>query len=180
MVSPEAKKQLACTLRDPLDIANEFGCTEQECWKYLEDLRIALNEYEKERNEAQVQKEARARAFSLPEAFETKRQLIVERLQNAKGQPNEKQILDQYKVFTGKIQSLTPQQIERARNYPLKDLVGTQKNITNCPFHDDRTASLNIRNNFYYCHGCSAKGDTIKYLMETDGISFKDAVMRLQ
>lgn len=178
----EARTKLLMTLSDPLDVANEFGCTEQECWEYLEDVRIALNQYDKERNEAQVQKEARKWAYQLPEAFETKRQLLVERLQKAKDEndPNAKRILDQYKVFTGKITSLTPQQIERARQYPLKDLVGTQKNITNCPFHDDRTASMNIKNNFYYCHGCGAKGDTIKYLMETDGLSFKDAVIRLQ
>lgn len=180
MVSKEAKRELAHTTRDPLDIANEYGCPEQECWEYLEDLRLALNEAEKERNEAQVHKEARLWAFQLPEAYETKRQLLVERLEKAKDTPNAKKILDQYKVFTGKIMSLTPQQIENARNYPLKDLVGTQKNITNCPFHDDKTASMNIKNNFYYCHGCGVKGDTIKYLMETDGISFKDAVVRLQ
>jgi hypothetical protein len=182
MVDEVGKWILTHTNLDPALIARYFYCTEKECWEYLEDLQISLNEYDKQRNEAQIQKEARTWAYQLPEAYETKRLILVERLQKAKEEndPNAKKILDQYKVFTGKITSLTSQQIERARQYPLKDLVGTQKNITNCPFHDDRTASMNIKNNFYYCHGCSAQGDIIKYLMETDGLSFKDAVIRLQ
>jgi DNA primase len=104
----------------------------------------------------------------------------LERLKNAKTPEEKQQRLIHYKLFTNKLDSLTPAQIERAKQYPLKDLLGTNKNIINCPFHDDRTASLNIKNNFYHCHGCGVSGDTIKFLMEKENLSFKEAVIKLQ
>ena len=50
-----------------------------------------------------------------------------------------------------------------------------------CPFHNDTNPSLTIdtRKNTYRCYSCGASGDAIQFLMELDGISFKEAVLQL-
>lgn len=179
MVTEQAKWILTNTKVDPLKVASAWSITERECWEYMIALWQELNKEETLRDESQVRKEAREWANTLPEAYETKRQILLERLKNATSEQEKKERLTHYKLFTNKLDSLSPEQIERARNYPLKDLLHTNKTITNCPFHDDRTASLNIKNNFYHCHGCDVSGDTIDFLMERDGLTFKEAVMKL-
>jgi DNA primase len=50
-----------------------------------------------------------------------------------------------------------------------------------CPFHDEKTASFTVApgRNVYFCHGCGAGGDAIKFLMDIDHLSFVEAVERL-
>lgn len=179
MVTEQARWILANTKVDPIKVANAWGITERECWEYLIRLNQNLNIEDKKRDETGVRKEAREWAESLPDAYETKRLVLLERLKTATTEKEKQERFTHYKLFTNKLDSLTPQQIERARNYPIKDLIDTRKNITNCPFHDDKTASLNIKNNFYHCHGCGVTGDTIDFLMERDGLTFREAVMKL-
>jgi len=51
----------------------------------------------------------------------------------------------------------------------------------NCPFHSEKSASFHVREdqNSYYCFGCGAAGDVIKFVQETQGIGFPEAVERL-
>jgi DNA primase len=37
-----------------------------------------------------------------------------------------------------------------------------------------------LKNNFFHCFGCGANGDTIDLLVKRDGLSFKEAVIKLQ
>lgn len=164
---------------DPLRVAQFTGDTEQDCWEFLTELQANLNEADRNRDESKIRSDARDWANQLPEAFETKRLLLLERLRNAKTETEKQERLTHYKVFTGKLQSLPPEQIERARSYPLKDLLGTNKNIAKCPFHDDRTASMNIKNNYYHCHACNITGDPIDFVMRRDDLSFREAVIKL-
>jgi DNA primase len=50
-----------------------------------------------------------------------------------------------------------------------------------CPFHDEKTPSFNVSpsRGLYFCHGCGAGGDAIKFLMDLDHLSFTEAVERL-
>ena len=50
-----------------------------------------------------------------------------------------------------------------------------------CPFHDERTPSFSVKpgEGFYYCFGCEAGGDTIRFLQEKEGLAFPDAVESL-
>ncbi|GAA2578628.1 DNA primase [Dactylosporangium fulvum] len=50
-----------------------------------------------------------------------------------------------------------------------------------CPFHDEKTASFNVSpaRNVYFCHGCGAGGDAIKFLMDHDHLTFVESVERL-
>ncbi|GAA1736242.1 DNA primase [Aeromicrobium alkaliterrae] len=56
---------------------------------------------------------------------------------------------------------------------------GARKGL--CPFHDEKSPSFNVRpaQGFYHCFGCGAGGDSIKFLMEIEGLPFAEAVERL-
>ena len=47
-----------------------------------------------------------------------------------------------------------------------------------CPFHHEKTASFHVddRKGFYYCFGCHAKGDALKFIQETENVGFMEAV----
>lgn len=47
-----------------------------------------------------------------------------------------------------------------------------------CPFHGEKTASFSVNadKQFYYCFGCHAGGDAIRFIMEMEKLSFVDAV----
>mgnify|MGYP000554011545 CR=1 FL=1 len=51
-----------------------------------------------------------------------------------------------------------------------------------CPFHDDKTASLVITptKNLYHCFGCRAAGSVIDWVMQTEKLNFREAVDKLQ
>ena len=50
-----------------------------------------------------------------------------------------------------------------------------------CPFHKEKTASFKVENErrAYKCFGCGKGGDAFKWLMETEGLSFPEAVEKL-
>ncbi len=71
----------------------------------------------------------------------------------------------------------------------LADVVGRRVNLTRkgrehsglCPFHKEKTPSftVNEEKGFYHCFGCGAHGDVISFVMQTEGLSFPDAVETL-
>ena len=50
-----------------------------------------------------------------------------------------------------------------------------------CPFHDERTPSfsVNAEEKLYYCFGCGASGDAIRFVEETEALDFVAAVEHL-
>ncbi len=50
-----------------------------------------------------------------------------------------------------------------------------------CPFHTEKSPSFNVRadRQFYYCFGCQAKGDVLKFVEEIEGIPFYEALKSL-
>lgn len=50
-----------------------------------------------------------------------------------------------------------------------------------CPFHNEKTPSftVNDQKGFYHCFGCGAHGDIISFLINNEGLDFKDAVIKL-
>lgn len=79
---------------------------------------------------------------------------------------------------------ITEYDIEVARSVDLISLVGNEIELRRagrghfgrCPFHDEDTASLYIRDGFYYCFGCHTHGDAISWVMARQGTTFIDAV----
>lgn len=50
-----------------------------------------------------------------------------------------------------------------------------------CPFHGEKTPSFSVNPQLglYYCFGCQAKGDAIRFVQETEQLSFVEAVEKL-
>ena len=50
-----------------------------------------------------------------------------------------------------------------------------------CPFHHEKTASFHIEEgkNLYYCFGCHAGGDIVKFYMEMEKVSYVDSIVAL-
>ncbi|MDI3234070.1 DNA primase [Exiguobacterium antarcticum] len=50
-----------------------------------------------------------------------------------------------------------------------------------CPFHSEKSPSFSVSpdKGMYYCFGCGAGGNAITFVMETEGMSFPEAVTKL-
>ena len=50
-----------------------------------------------------------------------------------------------------------------------------------CPFHNEKTPSFYVNEDkgFYHCFGCGAHGDVIRFVIEQEGLAFREAVERL-
>jgi DNA primase len=50
-----------------------------------------------------------------------------------------------------------------------------------CPFHSEKSPSFSVQEDkgFYHCFGCGAHGDAFTFVMETEGLGFREAVEKL-
>ncbi len=73
---------------------------------------------------------------------------------------------------------------------PIEAVIGEYLQLRNagggnlkglCPFHDEKSPSFNVTpaRGLWYCFGCAAGGDVIKFVQEIDHLSFGEAVERL-
>jgi DNA primase len=73
---------------------------------------------------------------------------------------------------------------------PIADIVGEQLQLRNagggnlkglCPFHEEKSPSFNVTpaRGLFYCFGCGAGGDVIKFVQDVDHVDFTEAVERL-
>ena len=76
--------------------------------------------------------------------------------------------------------SITEDDIEKARSVPLSEFLGHEKMVC-CPFHNDSNPSLSIdhKKGLWHCFGCGNGGTTIDFVMKRDGLDFKAAVQKL-
>lgn len=71
----------------------------------------------------------------------------------------------------------------------LADVVGRRVRLTKkghehgglCPFHKEKTPSFTVNEakGFYHCFGCGSHGSVFDFLMETEGLNFREAVEKL-
>ncbi|QFG25708.1 DNA primase [Actinomadura sp. WMMB 499] len=72
----------------------------------------------------------------------------------------------------------------------IADVIGEHLQLRNagggnlkglCPFHDEKSPSFNVTpaRGLYYCFGCEAGGDVIRFVREIDHLTFSEAVERL-
>lgn len=54
---------------------------------------------------------------------------------------------------------------------------GARELVGLCPFHSEKSPSFEVNDakGQYYCHGCGVSGDAFKFLMEKDGMTFRQA-----
>lgn len=98
------------------------------------------------------------------------------------------------KKFSGLSRRLSDAQfrdaVREARDrYSISELIGRHTALKMigsearglCVFHDERTPSLYVNDatGLYHCFGCGASGDAIRFIMETEGGSFIEAVQSL-
>jgi DNA primase len=48
-----------------------------------------------------------------------------------------------------------------------------------CPFHEERSPSFAVYHDHYFCFGCRAQGDAIKYVRETQGLTYIETLKYL-
>ncbi|MBV8801345.1 MAG: DNA primase, partial [Alphaproteobacteria bacterium] len=78
---------------------------------------------------------------------------------------------------------------EILRRTDLVQLVGRRVKLTRkgrvmwgcCPFHKEKSPSFKVENErrTYHCFGCGTGGDAFKWLTETEGLTFPEAVEKL-
>ena len=78
---------------------------------------------------------------------------------------------------------------EILRRTDIVQLVGRRVKLTRkgqafwgcCPFHKEKSASFKVENGrrTYHCFGCGKGGDAFRWLTETEGLTFPEAVQRL-
>jgi len=81
---------------------------------------------------------------------------------------------------------ITPLDILQAKQFPLNQIFRTTRKETdrewcNCPFHQEKTASMCIymKENRFHCFGCGEHGDSIKAIMKLESLSYYEAIRRL-
>ena len=68
-----------------------------------------------------------------------------------------------------------------AAQYLTLKKAGADRFVGLCPFHQEKTPSFGISpsKQLYYCHGCGAGGDAIRFIRELEHLSYVEAVERL-
>ncbi|WP_236646437.1 DNA primase [Aristophania vespae] len=76
---------------------------------------------------------------------------------------------------------------ELRQRVPLYSLIGRQNKLVRsgrnwkicCPFHGEKTPSFYIYEDHFHCYGCGVHGDAISFIMQSEGLNFREAVERL-
>lgn len=77
-------------------------------------------------------------------------------------------------------QGFTEEEIKEADSKDIGQFVELNaRGFINCPFHHERTPSLHINKNLFYCFGCGEKGRTIKFIMRLQNLTFPEAIKKL-
>ena len=71
--------------------------------------------------------------------------------------------------------------VQVASQYLTLRKAGADRVVGLCPFHQEKTPSFGISpsKQLYYCHGCGAGGDAIRFVRELEHLSYVEAVERL-
>src|SRR6195952_5067882 len=48
-----------------------------------------------------------------------------------------------------------------------------------CPFHGEKSPSFYVYDDHYHCFGCGAHGDAISFVMQSQGLTFMEAINQL-
>lgn len=69
--------------------------------------------------------------------------------------------------------------------YSMRDILGryglqpNRAGFICCPFHKEKTASMKIYQDSYYCFGCGAHGDVFDFVMAMENLSFRETFLDL-
>ncbi len=176
-------------------MARICGMPEIEVHMYLDQERKALwdgeDDYYQNHNK-NTRKEVLAMRELLPgyERKEMRRKFLQGEITRVKERylqnPTDKRIekklrglMFEIKIHLGEVKGISAEMIQQAKTYPITELIEHRNLMAICPFHNDKSPSLNLKKNFYYCHGCGEHGDVIDFVMKQKNVSFKQAVEAL-
>ena len=113
-----------------------------------------------------------------PERFKKIFRYLIASAEPIKLKPIEKKPMK--KLFIENPGRVTEDQIKRASDYPLEEILDIKRgSYTHCPFHDDNRPSMWVKT-YGYCFVCSKAMNSIDYLRREMGLSFSQAVRSLQ
>lgn len=71
--------------------------------------------------------------------------------------------------------------VEKAKNFPITELIDFKGRTAKCLFHDEQNSSLYYypKTNSCYCFGCLTSADSIDIYMKLNNCTFKEAVAKL-
>lgn len=78
---------------------------------------------------------------------------------------------------------MTSEEIKKV--YSMRDILDRygirpdRAGFIRCPFHKEKTASMKIYQDSYYCFGCGAHGDIFDFVTEMEDITFREAFFEL-
>ena len=72
------------------------------------------------------------------------------------------------------VKAVTPRMAAERYGLPVR-----QGNMACCPFHNDRTPSMKLNEDYFYCFGCGAHGDVIDLTAQLFRLSPADAARKL-
>ena len=70
--------------------------------------------------------------------------------------------------------AVTPRMAAERYGLPIR-----QGSMVCCPFHADRTPSMKLNEDYFYCFGCGATGDVIDFAARLFGLSGYEAAKKL-
>ena len=70
--------------------------------------------------------------------------------------------------------AVTPRMAAERYGLPIR-----QGSMIRCPFHADRTPSMKLNEDYFYCFGCGATGDVIDFVARLFNLSSYDAAKKL-
>ena len=160
-----------------------FAEAEADTVYHLYYAKIAKLDYDENHLPKVRQGLAEMRADFPPEFIkECRRQYLLQQVQEAKESTDDtriRRLTAELSAFLGK-GGINDADIQKAREYPIRSLLGLKRGyLAPCPFHADKTASMDTRKNFYHCYACNESGDAIDLVMRMDNLSFVEAVRKL-
>lgn len=136
-----------------------------------EDLFFRCKRYEASKAKNRPYSERAIIAYFIPGAVERlhKIEREIEHLQVALFRPEQAQR-----------DRITEGMIERAKDYPIENLIDARRGFAPCLFHKDSNPSMYVKNNFAHCFSCGKTADTIDVYRKLYGATFPEAVKALQ
>ena len=74
---------------------------------------------------------------------------------------------------------------EIKQSYSMREILNRYGLVPNragfvcCPFHKEKTPSMKIYKDSYYCFGCGESGDVFSFVEKMDNLTFKEAYLSL-
>lgn len=71
------------------------------------------------------------------------------------------------------------------KTYSMRDILAryglhpNRAGFIRCPFHEEKTASMKIYRDSYYCFGCGEHGDIFEFISRMDNLTFREVFLEL-